>query len=100
MASKDDAGIVLSPAHQRLIAEQLRSGRFATPSEVVDEALRRFEESEQLERLLGVDREEVRRQIEEGAAEADRGEFINGEDVFAEWRARDEQARLQHRRPA
>jgi putative addiction module CopG family antidote len=98
MATDDLPPIILSPEQHRFIDEQLRSGRFANPSEVVGEALRRLEASQRAGQALRAD---MRQKIDEGLAQAERGELFDGDAFFDEWDHEIEQARLlQQRRPA
>ena len=59
--------ITLTPEQQRIVDEQLRSGRYRTPADVVGEALRSLRESDL---QAGGDRESVREML--GFAEVNR----------------------------
>ena len=64
----------LSPHFEAYIKKQAESGRYASASEVIRDALREHEaRQEKLEKL--------RAHLDEGIAQADRGEFV--EDVDA-----------------
>lgn len=77
--------ISLTPEQQKFVAERLQSGRYHTAAEVVREGLRLLMDRERLEQQkLDVLREEIRRGIEA----ADRGELVDGEQVFAELQAK------------
>ena len=52
--------ITLTPEQQRIVDEQLRSGRYRTPADVVGEALRSLRESDL---QAGGDRESVREML-------------------------------------
>jgi putative addiction module CopG family antidote len=98
MGTNDLPPITLSPDQRRIIDEQLRSGRFNSPGEVVAEALRRLESSEKQRQEY---RDDIRRKIDEGLAQADRGELFDGDAFFDEWDREIEQSRHhQQRRPA
>jgi antitoxin ParD1/3/4 len=65
--------VSLTPELEELIAEKVQSGRYTSASEVVREALRLFEEQDQLrQRRLA----EIGRKIDRGLAQLDRGEGI------------------------
>lgn len=73
--------ISLPEALVRFVKEQTSSGQYSSESEVVGEGLRLLaDRRRELEALLA----EMRRQIAEGAAAADRGDVHDVEDVFAE----------------
>jgi antitoxin ParD1/3/4 len=71
--------VSLTPEAQTFIQKQLSKGKYRSTDEILLAGLNLLaarEESEQ-ERYA-----ELRRDIEVGLAEADRGELINGEEVF------------------
>jgi len=72
--------VSLTPELEELIAQKVQSGRYTTASEVIREALRLLEEHDELrqKRL-----EAIRRKIDEGLAQLDRGEGIPGDQVRA-----------------
>lgn len=75
-----NTSLSLGPHWERFIRSQVESGRYGSASEVVRAALRELEE--RTHRL-----DTLRAHIAEGAAEADRGEFVSNfsvEDVIAE----------------
>ena len=75
--------VSLTSEQERYIAEKIASGRYRSAAEVVREALRLFMAREDEERRRAdVWREEVGRKIDEGLAEALRGELQDGEEVF------------------
>ena len=63
------------------IQERLKSGRYSTPIDVVLAGLQLLEEREQ---TRSVDLEHVRKQIFTGLRQLDRGEGLDGEQVFAD----------------
>jgi antitoxin ParD1/3/4 len=67
------------------IAEQLKTGLYQSQSEVVREGLRLLKEREDLKALRLA---ELRREIAVGSAQADRGEFVDGPQAFANLRQR------------
>jgi antitoxin ParD1/3/4 len=71
--------ISLTPELERRIAEKVDSGLYGTASEVVREALRRlFDAEEERGRLIA----KLNAELEEGIAELERGEGIDGEEAF------------------
>lgn len=67
------------------VADLLKTGLYQSQSEVLREGLRLLKEREELKQLRLA---ELRREISVGIAEADRGEFVDGKEVFAEIRRR------------
>jgi antitoxin ParD1/3/4 len=67
--------ISLTPELEQMVSDKVKSGRYASASEVIREGLRLLEEREQLkqQRLA-----EVRRKIDRGLEQLDRGEGIAG----------------------
>ena len=75
----------LGPALDNFIAELLKTGMYQTQSEVVREGLRLLKDREDLKHLQLA---ELRKEIAIGGEQADRGEFVDGEETFAEIRRR------------
>ena len=75
--------ISLTPELERLVDEKVKSGRYASASEVIREGLRLLEEREELKqhRLA-----EVRRKIDRGIEQLDRGLGIPGPEARARLR--------------
>jgi antitoxin ParD1/3/4 len=75
--------ISLTPELEQLVNSRVRSGRYASASEVIREGLRLLEEQEQLkqQRLS-----EVRQKINRGIEQLDRGEGIPGPQARARLR--------------
>lgn len=73
--------VSLTPELERLVAAKVKSGLYGSSSEVVRAALRILQqvEANQAARL-----EALRRDIRVGIEQADRGEVIDGSDVFDE----------------
>jgi antitoxin ParD1/3/4 len=64
--------VSLPPDLESFVQNLVLSGSYSGPDEVVGEALLRFKRQE-----------ELRREIQKGIGQLDRGERIAGEDVFA-----------------
>jgi antitoxin ParD1/3/4 len=75
----------LGAVFDEFIAGLLKSGMYQSRSEVVREGLRLLKEREELKKLRLA---ELRKEIAIGSAEADRGEFVGGEETFAGIRRR------------
>ena len=75
----------LGPVFDSFIADLLKTGLYQSQSEVVREGLRLLKEREELKKLRLA---ELRREIAIGSEQADRGEFVDGEETFAEIRRR------------
>ncbi len=69
--------VSLTPELEKLVTEEVKSGRYKSASEVVREGLR-------LVRLREAKLEALRRHLQEGVDELDRGEGIPAAKVFAE----------------
>lgn len=75
----------LGPTFDTFIADLLKTGLYQSQSEVVREGLRLLKEREELKNLRLA---ELRKEIAVGSEQADRGEFVDGEETFAEIRQR------------
>ena len=75
----------LGTVFDNFIAELLETGTYQTQSEVVREGLRLLKEREELKQLRLA---ELRKEIAIGSKQADRGEFVDGAETFAEIRRR------------
>jgi antitoxin ParD1/3/4 len=73
--------VSLTPELERYINEKVETGSYRSASEVVRESVRLLQrvEEDRAARLAA-----LRRDIHEAIAELDRGEGIDGEEVFAE----------------
>lgn len=69
--------ISLTPELEKMIDEKVKTGRYTSASEVIREALRLFSDYEEAHQR-GI--AELNRKIEEGLAQASRGEVISGEE--------------------
>jgi antitoxin ParD1/3/4 len=83
MANRTTVNISLTPELGMFLQSRVKSGRYQTTSEVVREALRLLERQEiQQEQDL----RQLKAKLERGAAQAERGDLLDGEAVFAELR--------------
>jgi len=82
--------ISLTPELDAFLQARVNSGRYQTTSEVVREALRLLERQEQ-ERDYAF--QQLKAKLEQGAAEAERGELLYGDKVFVELREMIEERR-------
>jgi antitoxin ParD1/3/4 len=73
----------ITPELDAFLQGRVKSGRYQTTSEVVREALRPLERQEQ-ERDKAV--QQLKAKLQRGAAQAERGELIDGDEVFDELR--------------
>nr|WP_225225380.1 type II toxin-antitoxin system ParD family antitoxin [Komarekiella delphini-convector] len=71
----------MTPELEQLVKDRVTSGRYHSVNEVIGEALRLLEERDRLqEQRLA----ELKAKIQVGIEELERGEGIDGEEVFAE----------------
>jgi antitoxin ParD1/3/4 len=77
--------ISLTPELERLVDERVKTGRYASASEVIREGLRLLEEQEQLkqQRLTA-----VREKIARGLAQLDKGQGLPGSEARARLKRR------------
>ena len=81
--TRTTVNISITPELDAFLQSRVKSGRYQTTSEVVREALRLLERHEQ-------DREaailQLKAKLQRGAGQAERGELIDGDEVFDELR--------------
>lgn len=75
--------VSLTPELEKFVESRVATGRYQTASEVVREGLRLLEEQE---RQREVNFKALKRKLKRAAGQAERGELIGGEKVFAEIR--------------
>ena len=80
--------IDLKPEQQRVIDLAVGSGAYQDPGEVLDQALEIIREQLELEDWMLEQRASVNAHIEEGFAQAERGELIDGDVAIAMLRKR------------
>jgi antitoxin ParD1/3/4 len=83
MPIRTSMNVSLTPELERFVQSRVASGLYQTASEVVREGLRLLEEREQARETS---LEELRAKIRRGIEQADRGELLDGDAVFAEIR--------------
>jgi len=77
--------VSLTPDLEERLLKKVESGDYASTGEVIREALDRFFAEDRARAALIA---ELNAQIDAGLAECDRGELLDGEQVFAEILAR------------
>ena len=81
MANRTTVNISITPELDAFLQNRVQSGRYQTTSEVVREGLRLLERQE-------MERDEAFRQLKaklkRGAAQADAGQLLDGDEVFKE----------------
>lgn len=75
--------ISMTPQLEAFVNRKVASGEFGSASEVIQEALRLMDEFEKAEQQK---LEELRREIQIGIDEADRGELLDAKEVLREIR--------------
>ena len=80
--------IDLKPEQQRVIDLAVASGAYQNPSEVLDQAFEIIREQLELEDWMLEQRAAVDAHIEQGFAQAERGELIDGDAAIAMLRKR------------
>ena len=76
--------VSLTPELEKLVEDRVKSGRYTSASEVIREALRLLDRIDQAQRQALLD---LNRRIDEGLAQAERGEVIGGEESRRRTRA-------------
>ena len=82
--------VSLTPELEKFIAEKVESGRYASASEVVREALRLLEEQE---KSWAVRLEEFNRELRRRIESADRGEYVTAEESLRRIQAKSAERR-------
>jgi antitoxin ParD1/3/4 len=81
MANRTTVNVSLTPELDEFLQARVKSGRYQTTSEVVREALRLLERHER-ERDQAFS--QLKAKLARGAAEAERGDLLDGDEVFGE----------------
>jgi len=84
--------IHLKPELEALIQEDVERGAYQSADEFVAEAVRLLHAQEQ---WLAENRADIAAKIEQGFAQAERGELVDGEEAFRRLRQRHDQHRTQ-----
>jgi antitoxin ParD1/3/4 len=79
MAVRTSLNVSLTPELERFVQERVASGRYQTASEVVREGLRLLELQE---RDREAAHEALKAKLKRGAAQAERGEVVDGEEFL------------------
>lgn len=77
--------ISLSPELEQLIEAKVKSGMYNSASEVVRAGLRLLQEQDELRQIR---LRELKREVQVGLDEIDRGEIVDGDEAFQELRER------------
>lgn len=77
--------ITLKPEIEKLIEDEVKSGRSANPGDFLESAVSCFILARDLGQAFS--REEIEEKIARGLAQAERGETIDGEEAFRQLRA-------------
>ena len=77
--------VSLTPELEQFVQNKVQSGLYYSASEVIREGLRMLQEKEMLKQIQI---EELRKEIQKGIEQADRGELVDGEEVFETIRAK------------
>ena len=80
--------VSLTPHLEELVRDKVKSGLYNSASEVVREALRLMEDRDRVREMR---LEELRKEIQIGIDQLDRGEVTPGEEVFRQLRERNEE---------
>lgn len=75
--------VSLTPELEEFVRRKVESGMYLSASEVVREALRLLDEQDKLRQVR---RDELKRDIAAGIAQADQGELLDGAEVFGRLR--------------
>jgi antitoxin ParD1/3/4 len=76
--------LTLKPELESFIQQEILAGKYASPDEAIEAALNLLQSKNSVE-LLAI---ELREKIDIAAAQLDRGEGLNGDDVIASLRAK------------
>lgn len=77
--------VSLTPALEKIIQEKVKTGLYNSASEVIREALRLLEDQD---RLRHIRLEGLRKEISIGIDQANRGDLVDGKEIFQKLRAK------------
>jgi len=83
MSTRTTMNVSLTPALEKFVASRIARGRYQTASEVVREGLRLLEEQE---RRRDAAFKTLKNKLRRAAEQAERGELLKGDAVFADIR--------------
>src|SRR5258706_8950337 len=81
MASRTTVNISITPQLDNFLHSRVKSGQYQTTSEVVREAIRLLQ-NQVLEREQSL--RQLKTKLKRGASQAERGNLLNGDEVFLE----------------
>lgn len=81
--------VSLTPELEKLVQDKVTSGLYNSASEVIREGLRLMKERDLLREAR---LQELRKEVQRGIEQADRGELIDGQEVMSDLRLRFENA--------
>ena len=82
MANRTTVNISLTPKLDAFLQSRVKSGRYQTTSEVVREAIRLLQRQEKEQEGF----QRLKAKLQRGATQAERGELLDGDEVFEELR--------------
>lgn len=85
--------VSLTPELEKFVNEKVQSGMYYSASEVIREGLRLLKEQDTLRQMRF---EELRKEIAIGIDQADRGQFVDGEEVFKKLKDKSNKRRQNH----
>jgi antitoxin ParD1/3/4 len=91
--------VSLSPELEQLINQKVKSGMYNSASEVIRAGLRLLQEQDELKQVR---LHELKLEARKGLAQIDRGEVVDGDEVFRELRERNlnyKQAKVKKNEP-
>ncbi|MBX9668348.1 MAG: type II toxin-antitoxin system ParD family antitoxin [Candidatus Obscuribacterales bacterium] len=77
--------VSLSPELEQLIDQKVKSGMYNSASEVIRAGLRLLQEQDELRQIR---LRELKHEVQKGLDQIDRGEIVDGDEVFQELRDR------------
>jgi antitoxin ParD1/3/4 len=82
--------VSLTPELEQLIEQKVKGGMYNSASEVIRAGLRLLQEQDELKQIR---LRELKRDVQKGIAQIDRGEIVDGDEVFRELRERNVKAK-------
>jgi antitoxin ParD1/3/4 len=76
--------LTLKPELESFIQQEILAGKYSSPDEAIEAALNLLQSKNSVDRLAA----ELREKIDIAAAQLDRGDGLNGDDVIASLRAK------------